>query len=321
MLTRSGLSFTTSSGDLSGPSVVAQPKLTLPHWSSLVFHLRWAYAGEVPAGYQDRQVDHSATYLAWLVLEGGVEVETARRCYQVSPGSWFVAPRTAFRQKIASVTRLLSINVFCQWPSGRNLFAQDEAALFPASRHVVLERHGRRLAALADRHMPESGAALEFHPMPHHVFLLLQRQTLAWMDSFIAVMLAQGWSYDHGGVTDPRLVTLLSILDRGPLDAESLWNEVRTRTGLDRASAPRLFEAEFGTTLSAYWNRCRLRHVQSVLAAETMPMKELSHLMGFTHQGHFTRWFKERTGVSPQEYRVHATGHGRGAGAAPPGSF
>ena len=310
MFTHSGISFTPSAGSAGRGSGSFSPQLPLSRWATLECYLRQAWEGEVEAGSREIEADDASTYHAWLVTEGGLEWEMARGRFRAGPGAWLVAPQAPFRRWVAPATRALSIIVCCRWPSGRHLFSQDAAAVFPASRHPVLERRARLLTRLVERDLPEWGPGSDLPAVPPQVFLCLQRRLLAWMDVFLTAMQEQGWSYE--GTTDARVSALLAILERGPLDANSLWGEVQKGTGLDKAGAQRLFETVVGTSLATFWARCRLRHVQTLLACEDLSIKELSYRMGFSHQGHFTRWFKKRTGASPQAYRARAGGADRG---------
>lgn len=285
-------------------SIRREPALTLANWSSLNFRLRWAYSGTVPTDYRHGEVDHTESCLVWFVETGLITVDTRDRHWEVGPGQGFVAPREKFTQHVADHTRLLSVNVRCQWPSGKNLFAQSAAEYLDPKDHPELERRSRALVRIADKHMPGIGAALEFHPVSHRLFLLFQRETMAWMETFISVMLSRGWTYAHNQVTDPRLSAILRLLDHHSGGVEALWNDIRRLTRLDRATANHLFESAFTLTIPAYWNMCRLRLAQNILAAEEIPVKELSHRLGFSQQSHFTRWFKGRTGVAPREYRI-----------------
>jgi AraC-like DNA-binding protein len=70
------------------------------------------------------------------------------------------------------------------------------------------------------------------------------------------------------------------------------------------------FRACTGLTPRGFANAIRLERALDGVADTAMPLAALSRQLGFTHQSHFTRFFRSRVGFSPRAYRACA-GSGR----------
>ena len=96
-----------------------------------------------------------------------------------------------------------------------------------------------------------------------------------------------------------RAVNLIRIEPQMARDVSSLAKE----SGLSRAHFYRLFERSTRMTPHVYLNLLRMElavksvvHTQDSLAA-------VSDTLGFSTQGHFTRFFRDHAGVNPSEFR------------------
>jgi AraC family transcriptional regulator len=65
----------------------------------------------------------------------------------------------------------------------------------------------------------------------------------------------------------------------------------------------RTFRRCQGGTIGEYVRGLRIDHARRLLEATDIPLGELALDSGFCDQGHFTRAFKARTGISPGEFR------------------
>jgi AraC family transcriptional regulator len=96
-----------------------------------------------------------------------------------------------------------------------------------------------------------------------------------------------------------RAVNMIRIDPQSARDVNSLARE----SGLSRAHFYRLFERSTRMTPHVYVNLLRMElavksvmHTQDSLAA-------VSNTLGFSTQGHFTRFFRDHAGVNPSEFR------------------
>jgi len=66
----------------------------------------------------------------------------------------------------------------------------------------------------------------------------------------------------------------------------------------------REFKRTTGTTPHQYLIKLRVERAKALLADSEIPLVEVGHRSGFSHQSHFTRLFRRFTGTTPQSYRV-----------------
>jgi len=94
-----------------------------------------------------------------------------------------------------------------------------------------------------------------------------------------------------------------------PLAASELARE----TGLGVRQFQRLFQATLGVSPIAYYIDLRLAAARDLVLKTSMPVAKISFACGFAGPANFTKRYRDRFGVSPQEDR-------RGNRAAPPQS-
>lgn len=82
---------------------------------------------------------------------------------------------------------------------------------------------------------------------------------------------------------------------------------VARQLGISPRSLHRKLE-DAGTSYRAQLDRVRLDMARQELAGGAVPIVELAEQLGFGSAQAFTRWFKERCGVAPGQYRATATG-------------
>jgi AraC family transcriptional regulator len=82
--------------------------------------------------------------------------------------------------------------------------------------------------------------------------------------------------------------------------------ELAATVGVHPVHLARVFRAHHGVTLGGYVRRLRLDWAAARLTASDEPLAALALAAGFVDQSHFTRSFKQYTGLTPDQYR-HAT--------------
>lgn len=70
----------------------------------------------------------------------------------------------------------------------------------------------------------------------------------------------------------------------------------------------RLFRKETGMTLISYCQNMRLQYIKDLLSKTDMSIGKIATQLGYSNFSHFTRSFKELTGISPTEYRNNCKG-------------
>lgn len=65
----------------------------------------------------------------------------------------------------------------------------------------------------------------------------------------------------------------------------------------------RIYKEQAGMSLSDYIAGQRLEVSSSILRATATPISAVAQATGFTSSNYFSRWFRKKTGMTPQEYR------------------
>lgn len=73
--------------------------------------------------------------------------------------------------------------------------------------------------------------------------------------------------------------------------------------GLSRSHFFRLFEASVGVPPKVYLNVVRMEKAVDAVLNRSANISEISHQLGFAEPAHFTRFFRNHSGVSPREFR------------------
>lgn len=73
--------------------------------------------------------------------------------------------------------------------------------------------------------------------------------------------------------------------------------------GLSISQCNRLFREGTGVSPKTYWMRHRLGLAQSMLSETLAPVQQTANALGFTDIYYFSRWFKDKTGLSPTAFR------------------
>jgi AraC-like DNA-binding protein len=73
--------------------------------------------------------------------------------------------------------------------------------------------------------------------------------------------------------------------------------------GLSRAHFFRLFEASVGVPPKVYLNVVRMEKAVDAVLNQSASVSDISDQLGFADPAHFTRFFRNHSGVSPREFR------------------
>jgi AraC-like DNA-binding protein len=73
--------------------------------------------------------------------------------------------------------------------------------------------------------------------------------------------------------------------------------------GLSVCHFARMFKQTVGISPHRYVLQCRVEWARELLAGTDMPLSEIAIVTGFSDQSHYTRWFREITGITPGSYR------------------
>lgn len=82
--------------------------------------------------------------------------------------------------------------------------------------------------------------------------------------------------------------------------------DVADHVGVSRTYFSTLFKKETGIGIAAYIKKKRMEAACNMLLYSDIPYAEISQILAFSSQSHFTQVFKEYTGMTPHEYRKSA---------------
>jgi YesN/AraC family two-component response regulator len=79
--------------------------------------------------------------------------------------------------------------------------------------------------------------------------------------------------------------------------------QVARAAGVHPVYLGQIFRQEFGETLGEYLNRIRVRSAAGMLANSGLSLSAVAADLGFYDQSHFTRVFRQLTGITPGTFR------------------
>lgn len=84
-------------------------------------------------------------------------------------------------------------------------------------------------------------------------------------------------------------------------------SELATQLGLSRSHLYRIFKADKGISIEDYLIDVRINAARSLLTDTQFSCISIASLVGYSHYTTFFRIFKQRTGLTPQQYRAKNT--------------
>ncbi len=272
-------------------------------WLNLTSRLLWCYDDVVsrrrsPAGEQVVPLySHNS---AWLVREGWAEVTEANRVTRAEAGEWLIARPGRSDQRFAPAARMLSIAFDVRWPDGTPWLSQGLSRALPAAACPQLERLALPMVRLMNRVAPEAWDARD-HRLGHRDFLELQSALLLWLTDLVDVLAGAGIHPDYRDPLDERVLHARRLVEAWPLDEPLDADAIARTVGLSPVHLQRLFRHHFDATLKSYHDRRRLEYATRRLRMRGVLAKEVALEVGFRHQAHFTRWFRQHTGRAPRD--------------------
>lgn len=99
-------------------------------------------------------------------------------------------------------------------------------------------------------------------------------------------------------------------MDRDWADPELDLGAVAAHAGYSRYHFLRAFKAAYDETPGHYLTHRRIERAEEMLRSADLSVTEICHLVGFSSLGTFSARFKDRTGLTPSEYRTMHVGRG-----------
>lgn len=80
-------------------------------------------------------------------------------------------------------------------------------------------------------------------------------------------------------------------------------NEIARAVHLSPSYLSRIFKQETGSTFNEYLNRVRINRAKELMQSRDLRMSDISQMVGYSDQSHFTKVFKRLEGDLPRSYR------------------
>lgn len=275
---------------------------TRSNWSFLECTLIWAYSADVAPGNREVHSEQRGILSARRFLRGSGVYTFGREVIRCGPGEWLFTPEGKFHQKLSSDARHDSIRFRLHWPTGRALFPHERPIRVPEAEATEFTR----CAAWLCSHL--TGTVLapsqEFRRVSSDVLTHLRIEA-----NFRRLTVAYAELMRRAGVVEcgmeamePRLANALAYINANIRHEAIGVRTLARRCGLSVSRFNRLFGERFGEAPSSFIARKRLDRVVQAVVVEGLSLKAAAYELGFGSPQNFSRWFKARTGMSPQAW-------------------
>ncbi|MDJ1500681.1 AraC family transcriptional regulator [Xanthocytophaga agilis] len=86
------------------------------------------------------------------------------------------------------------------------------------------------------------------------------------------------------------------------LDTPPAIKDVSFSANMSPTKLKRLFRQIFGNSIFSYYQEYRMKEAARLLKEENLSVSDVGYKLGFTNLSHFSRVFKEHTGMKPKQY-------------------
>lgn len=289
-------------------AVPGAPLSRLEEWSSLHPQLYWVYRGDVhPLGR--RVTTGDPRLIAWLLLEGSVEVRARTGRWRAGRGEWMFPPSHGRTQHFSPGAQILSLSFRVDWPGGRSLYDTTAGRVARAADYPRLERTAVALCRAVERRFPDSSNRLFLESGTLDAHWEIGRLFLDWLRAHADAMARLGVPAWRPHAPDERLGRALLAIEQHPLHRPFRERDLAATAGVSVPHLHRLFARHAGATPRARYEERRHQTATMLLAQSDRPLKAIASDLGFSSPAHFSRWFRAKSGCAPSDYR------GRGASA------
>ena len=278
------------------------PEMKFSEWTSLRYHLAWAYEDSVwPAARVGHYSNMSTS--CWLVRRGSVTVTTDGQKTHATPGQWVFVASPSRHQEFSADARILSIHFDFTWPGGEQVIQRPRNLLLKADDFPQLGETARKITQMVKREFPHAHAFLTREPCTMERFLSVQSFLPDWLAAYLGALASFGVHPRRMRVQDGRILRALVWLDQQSLSSAYSAADLAEHAGLSRSRLDSLFVEAMGVTPRAYLDRRRLDEASKLLLHTGSSIKEIAMGLGFRHASHFSLWFRRHRKASPQSFR------------------
>lgn len=245
---------------------------------------------------------HHSGQSVYLIEEGSLLVRTQKGTIRSGPGCWVLPTPGERYQKFSDNARILSLHFQLHWPGGQPLFSWDVAATWKKSETPPFEMRSKRLQRLVAREFPGVRSDLSIRPSTLANNLLLREHFFSWLRCYVDTLLSLGFVPSRLSRMDERLLHVVQVLDRMAFQVPYRERELAREINLSVSQLDRLFVKQFEITPRRYLEKRKLERAMTAMQTAAS-IKEVAFDLGFGSLPHFSGWFRQKTGVSPREFR------------------
>lgn len=288
------------------------PQLTnqmrMSDWANLRSEFVWIYEGSIEPCYHDAK-NHQPGQSALLILDGIMTVNTNKGVAKAKKGQWCFPTQGQRRQRFSKDTCVLSIHFKLNWPGGQPLFDSDVAIILDASDYLGLEQQARALYDVVKTQLPGAASDLPWLNGDIESHFILQNEFSAWLCVYVKSIIASGVTPSRLGLIDDRVLHVVQIIDHLPIDATLKTRSIAADVGLSPSQMDRIFTKQFNLTPRQYYERRKLQQAVEMIKGTPLSIKQIAYEMGFQSLPYFSRWFSQKTGLSPRQFQqLHLVG-------------
>lgn len=284
--------------DQSGPT-----RYRLPELASIRPELRYAYRGLVPGHGQTGRYS-PAWFSCWLIESGWGEADFGGgRRVRAHEGEWLLSPPYAPRdQSFPRDAQIISVAFSLSLPAG-----MDPHQVLP-----LIIRDGTTAARLQTVALPliralsnSASPDLRRERYPDGLDLATWLEVHQHLSTFVATWY-RAWGNTESTaspVIDSRVQLARTVIGLDARMGPVPFEHIQERTGLSRVHVDRLFRTTLGHSPKEELDRRILERVLRRLADPQRALKSIAHELAFADSSHLCRWFRRRTGHSPERYR------------------
>lgn len=194
-------------------------------------------------------------------------------------------------------TVLLALYIDMLW------FGDHRNQILAGSKNMPFSKTtGNATAQLQDQAAKLADVMMNIHSDEDHFDNLLRDLVLYVLQCSETDALSQH-SMHRSFVSDHRIRRAVRALRQAPSKELDL-NRVARNVGLSRSQFYARFRQCTGLSPGTYLDTLCCERASHLLSDPALTIGEISEQLGFSAQGHFTRFFKSKTGVSPNSFRM-----------------
>lgn len=277
-------------------------KARMADWAHLKSEFDWVYEGVVPEPYR-KSATHHPGQSALLILKGDLSIETEKGRIVARKNQWVFPHQGSRLQEFSTDARVLSLHFSLNWPGAQPLFNWDIAQVIEGSEAPLLEKRARSLLRLVERAFPGAKNHLLYQHGDLKTHILIQKNFASWISAYVGTLLDSGVVPSRLGQADERVLQAVNLLDELPAEVEFDGAWLSHEVGLSPSQLDRLFIKQFDMTPRQYLEKRKLLHAFELMRSSALSIKQIAYEVGFHSLPYFSRWFRQKAGLSPRQFQ------------------